>query len=106
MLNHNAEEIEPEIVSNAEEKDVVSFDNLIIYSSCLWHSMFIILFRSKVRVIQNLSKFFFSFIYIWFDRAWRADHEYMVFISIRLLFGQKNAEKLECLKMSFWETKI
>jgi hypothetical protein len=29
----------------------------------------------KVTEMQNYSEFFFSFIYIWFDRAWKAGHE-------------------------------
>jgi hypothetical protein len=41
----------------------------------------------KVPEIQKSSKFFFSFVYIWFDRAWKADHEYILFIWIRSLFG-------------------
>jgi len=43
----------------------------------------------KVRVRQKSSRFFFLFIYIWFDRAWRAGLEYIVFISVRSLFGWK-----------------
>lgn len=49
----------------------------------------------KVPVMQNWSEFFFSFVYIWFDRASKGDHEYIPFISIRPLFGRENFKKLE-----------
>ena len=57
----------------------------------------------KVAEMQNWSAFFFLFIYIWFDRAWRADHEYILFISIRPFFRWKNRKKLEWLiKCNFY----
>ena len=57
----------------------------------------------KVPLKQNWSKFCFSFIHIWFDRAWKADHEYILFISIRPFFGWKNLKKLEWLiKCNFY----
>jgi len=53
---------------------------------------------SKVPVMQNWSGFYFSFVYIWFDRASKADHEYIVFISIWPISGRKKCNTLECLK--------
>ncbi len=42
---------------------------------------------SKVAAVQNWSGFFSSFIYIWFDRAWWADHKSINFILIRSIFS-------------------
>ena len=52
--------------------------------------------------IQNWSDFFLSFICTWFDRAWKADHEYILFISIRPFFGWKNRKKLEWLRKCYF----
>ena len=57
----------------------------------------------KARVMQNSSEFSFLFIYIWFDRAWKADHEYIVFISNWPLFGRK---KLKLLRNSHFDDKF
>ena len=59
---------------------------------------FLFLCFCKVAKMQNFRKFFFSFIYIRFDRAWKADDEYIFFFSIRLLFS---SEKL----LRSWRTK-
>ena len=48
--------------------------------------------------MQNFRKFSFSFIYVWLDRAWNADHEYILFISIWFLFGGEKRKKVEWLK--------
>jgi hypothetical protein len=48
--------------------------------------------------MQNWSELFFLFVYIWFDRASKFDHEYVIFISIRPLFGRENGKKLEITK--------
>lgn len=52
----------------------------------------------KVPAKQNWSEFFFSFVYVWFESPSKADHEYILFILIRPLFGRENFKKLEMSK--------
>ena len=85
---------------------IISFD----YFSFFFHPFYTChrrnLIYRKVPLKQNWSKFSFLFIYIWFDRAWKADHEYILFISIWSFFGWENLKKLERLKKCCFYVKI
>ena len=52
------------------------------------------IFPCKVHIMQNSSKFYFRFIYIPFDRAWKVGYKCVIFKSIGLRLSKKKTKKL------------
>ena len=50
--------------------------------------------NGKVHIMQKSSKFYFSFIYIPFDRAWKVGHKYIIFKSTGPCFTGKKIKRL------------
>ena len=48
--------------------------------------------------MQKSSKFYFSFIYIPFDRAWKVGHKYIIFKSTGPCFTGKKSKDYESVK--------
>ena len=70
------------------------------------HTYMYIYFFYKVHAMQKSSEIYFYFFCIWFDRAWAADHDELLFIVFWSYFVVKNRKTLEkpefFQKSGFW----